>query len=132
MKVAPPPIPPPSSEEQGRILNNVREYAIDYSRRLPNFICTQVTRRYLDPSGLEFWQQQDTITAKLSYFEQKEDYKVMLVNNRYVNTSMEKLGGATSTGEFGSLMREIFEPAQPCGFRLGAMGHAARAQDVRF
>jgi len=116
VKVAPPPIPPPSSEEQGRILDKVREYAMDYTRSLPNFICTQVTRRYLDPSGLEFWQQQDTITAKLSYFEQKEDYKIMLVNNRYVNTSMEHLGGATSTGEFGSLMREIFDPASNAHF----------------
>jgi len=103
-------IPPPSSEEQGRILDRVRDYALDYSKRLPNFICTQVTRRYGDPSGLEFWQQQDTITAKLSYFEQKEDYKVMLVNNQYVkDMSMERLGGATSSGEFGSLMKEVFE-----------------------
>jgi len=116
VKTAPPPIPPPSSEEQGQILDRVRDYALDYSRKLPNFICMQVTRRYLDPSGLEFWQQQDTITAKLSYFEQKEDYKIMLVNNHYVNTSMEKLGGATSTGEFGSLMREIFDASSHATF----------------
>ncbi len=111
-----PSIPPPSSEQQGRILDQVRDYALDYSKKLPNFICTQVTRRYVDPSGLEFWHQQDTITSKLSYFEQKEDYKVVLVNNRYVNTTMEKLGGATSTGEFGSLLREIFEPASRASF----------------
>jgi hypothetical protein len=116
VKAPPPPIPPPSSEEQGRVLNDVREYALDYSRKLPNFICMQVTRRYVDPAGLEFWQTVDTITAKLSYFEQKEDYKVMLVNNHYVQTSMEKLGGATSTGEFGSLMRQIFEPSSHAEF----------------
>ncbi|MDZ4798802.1 MAG: hypothetical protein SGI92_11620 [Bryobacteraceae bacterium] len=114
--IAPATIPPPSSEEQGRILDRVRDYALDYSKRLPNFICTQVTRRYIDPAGLEFWQQQDTITSKLSYFEQKEDYKVVLVNNRYVNTSMEKLGGATSTGEFGSMMQQIFEAASNTTF----------------
>jgi hypothetical protein len=111
-----PSIPPPTSEEQGRILDQVRDYALDYSKKLPNFICTQVTRRYVDPSGLEFWHQQDTITAKLSFFEQKEDYKVVLVNNRYVNTTMEKLGGATSTGEFGSMMKDIFEPGSHTSF----------------
>ena len=109
-------IPPPTSEEQGKILEQVREYALDYSRSLPNFICTQVTRRYVDPSGLEFWQQQDVITAKLSYFEQKEDYKVILINNRYVDTKMDRLGGATSTGEFGSMMREIFDPSARATF----------------
>jgi hypothetical protein len=99
------PIPPPSSEEQQAIIGEVREYAMNYSKSLPDFICTQVTRRYYDPSGLEFWQNMDTITARLSYFEQKEDYKLILVNNRYVNTNYEALGGATSAGEFGSLLR---------------------------
>lgn len=110
------PIPPPSSAEQGKILDEAREYALQYSKSLPNFICTQVTRRYVDPAGLEFWQQQDVLTAKLSYFEQKEDYKVILVNNRYVDTTMERVGGATSTGEFGSMMREIFEPGTRARF----------------
>lgn len=103
------PIPPPDSEEQARVLHAAREYALEYSKKLPNFICTQVTRRYEDPAGLEFWQQRDVVTAKLSYFEQKEDYKVMLINNRYVDTSMENIGGSTSTGEFGTMMKEIFE-----------------------
>lgn len=115
-KPAAPTIPAPSSQEQGRILDQVRDYALDYSKRLPNFICTQVTRRYLDPSGLEFWQQQDVITAKLSYFEQKEDYKVVLVNNQYVNTTMDRLGGATSSGEFGSLMKQIFDAGSQAEF----------------
>jgi hypothetical protein len=104
------PIPPPTSVEQGRILDQVREYGLDYSKKLPNFICTQVTRRFVDPSGLEFWQLQDTITAKLSYFDQKEDYKIVFVNNRAVNTSMERLGGTVTTGEFGSIMRALFDP----------------------
>ncbi len=60
------PIPPPDSVEQARVLDAARDYARDYSKNLPNFICTQVTRRYLDPSGLEFWQQQDTVVSKLS------------------------------------------------------------------
>ena len=110
------PIPPPPSEEQASVLATVREYAMDYSKKLPNFICTQVTRRYEDPAGLEFWQQRDVITSKLSYFEQKEDYKVMLVNNRYVDTTMDRIGGSTSTGEFGSMMREIFEPKSRATF----------------
>ncbi len=45
----------------------------------------------------------------MSYFEQKEDYKVVLVNNQPVqDMSLEKLGGTISEGEFASMMREIF------------------------
>lgn len=109
-QAAPTPVPGPDSVEQSRILDEVRAYALNYTKQLPNFLCTQVTRRWYDPSGLEFWRMQDVITTRLSYFDQHEDYKVVLVNNQPVETSMERLGGAISTGEFGSHMREIFSP----------------------
>jgi hypothetical protein len=108
-KPAPSAIPPPSTEEQARVLREVRENALNYTRRLPDFICTQVTRRYVDPAGLELWQMVDVLTARLSYFEQKEDYKLVLVNNRVTDQGFDSVGGATSTGEFGSLLRELFE-----------------------
>jgi len=114
---APAPIPPPGAAEQRRILDEVRKYAMSYVKSLPDFICTQVTRRYFDPSGLEFWQRQDVITAQLTYFGQKEEYKVVLVNNRVSDVSYDALGGATSTGEFGSMMREIFEPETQTRFQ---------------
>ena len=105
-----PEIPPPSSLEQAKILDQVREFVRDYDHKLPNFICMQVTRRFQDPSGLEVWNGIDTITAKLTYFESKEQKQVMYVNNRYVDIDYDKLGGgATSTGEFGSLLKGIFE-----------------------
>ncbi|MCX6624048.1 MAG: hypothetical protein NTY38_23895, partial [Acidobacteria bacterium] len=115
---APPPpkpvapvIPPPPDEEQGKVIAEVRDYALNYTRRLPDFICSQVTRRYDDPTGMEFWRQQDTVVEKLSFFEQKEKYEVVMVNNRPSTAfTHEKLGGATSSGEFGTMMKEIFEP----------------------
>ncbi|HZT30645.1 MAG TPA: hypothetical protein VFA33_12210 [Bryobacteraceae bacterium] len=111
------PVPPPSPEEQQRVLQEVRENAQNYTRSLPDFICTQVTRRYYDPTGLEFWQHGDTLTTRLSYFEQKEDYKLILINNQTTNRSYESLGGAISTGEFGSMLREIFEPRTQTRFQ---------------
>lgn len=116
-KVAPVPIPPPSLAEQRRVIEQAREYALSYTKHLPDFICTQVTRRYVDPNGLEFWQQADVITARLTYFEQHEEYKVVLVNNRVTEASMDSLGGATSTGEFGSMLRELFEPETQTEFQ---------------
>jgi hypothetical protein len=115
-KVEPVTIPPPPEEEQKKVLDEVRDYAQNYTKRLPDFICTQVTRRYFDPSGLEFWHRDDVITARLSYFEQKEDYKIMTVNSAPTQSSMDQLGGTTSTGEFGSMLREIFDPASHTRF----------------
>lgn len=121
----PSPIPPPSSEEQAQIIDEVRQNALNYTKSLPDFICTQVTRRYVDPSGLELWQSTDVLTARLSYFEQREDYKLILVNNRVTDQSFDSLGGATSTGEFGSMLREVFES------RSRAQFHWARWATLR-
>ncbi len=115
-KPAPVVIPPPSAGEQKRLLEQVREYSLGYSRKLPDFICTQVIRRQADPSGLEFWQRLDVVTVRLTFFEQKEDYKVILVNNTPTDIPYERLGGATSTGEFGTMLREIFEQGTHASF----------------
>lgn len=117
LKPAPVVIPPPSPEEQRKIIEQAREYALSYTKRLPDFICTQVTRRYVDPSGLEFWRQEDVITVRLTYFEQRETYKMVSINNRITEQSYESLGGASSTGEFGSMLREIFEPETRAQFQ---------------
>jgi hypothetical protein len=103
-------IPPPPATDQIALLHRVRDYALNYSKSLPNFICTQVTRRYYDPSGLEFWRAEDTLTARLSYFDQREDYKLIMVDNQLTDRPFESVGGATSTGEFGSMLKFMFDP----------------------
>jgi hypothetical protein len=108
-KAEEPKIPGPPEAEQKRIITDAREIALSYTKKLPDFICLQVTRRYIDPSGLEVFHLADTIAARLSYFEQRENYKTVSVNGRLIDTDMQKLGGATSSGEFGSMLREIFE-----------------------
>jgi hypothetical protein len=105
------PPPPPNSEEQAKIIEETREYALNYTKQLPNFICVQVTRRDYDPTGTgKNWYHGDTITARLSY-NGFENYEVILHNNQPVtNANMRTFGGTSSEGEFGSMMREIFEP----------------------
>ena len=114
--VAVPP-PPPSSEEQAKLLDEVRDYAINYTKRLPDFICLEQTRRYVDTTGRESWRLLDIITARLSYFDQKEDYKLVSRNDQVIaNTSYNSVGGALSMGDFGTGMREIFDPASHASF----------------
>jgi hypothetical protein len=120
LPVAPPPPPkpvyvpppPPDSVEQAKIIDQAREYALNYTKQLPNFICVQVTRRDVDPSGTgNSWYHSDTITARLSY-NGFENYEVILHNNLPVTNGkdMRQFGGMSSQGEFGSMMKEIFEP----------------------
>jgi len=69
--------PPPSSEDQARIIDATRGYAMNHSHSWPNYICAQVTRRFYDPTGNEEWRPADIIMARLTYFEQEEDYKLI-------------------------------------------------------
>jgi len=119
LRIAPPPPPPPvyvpppppDSEEQAKIIDQTREYALNYTKQLPNFICVQVTRRDVDPSGSgNNWYHSDTITARLSY-NGVENYEVILHNNQPVtNANMKQFGGTSSEGEFASMLAEIFQP----------------------
>jgi hypothetical protein len=117
---APPPLrPPPSSEEQAAIIDEVRTYALDYSQNLPDFICTQVQRRYYaPPPGTRYggpgdrepsYRLNDTLLIRLSFFEQKEDYKPVLVNGAMTTKDYKSLGGTLVSGDFGSMLKEIFE-----------------------
>jgi hypothetical protein len=105
----PPPPEPPSYNDQYAILAEAREYAINYTKTLPDFLCLQVTRRYYDPNGSDNYRQYDTVRSKVSYFEQHEKYELLSVNDKFMTGSYETLGGTLSSGEFGSMMREIFE-----------------------
>jgi hypothetical protein len=128
----PKPIPPPSAEEQAQVLHEVREYALSYSKNLPDFICTEVTRRYgaLPPGTRGWgspgddprWQALDTLTKRLSYFNQREEYKTILHNSTPVSEQGKSVGGAESFGDFGTMLREIFEPSTEARFEWDHWG----------
>ena len=110
--------PPPSREEQDRIIAEARKAALEYTDRLPDFICLQLTRRYVDPSGLDMdWVKYDEIKTRVSYFENHENYDVLSVNNKTTSQSLDDLGGASSTGEFGSMLAGLFWPMTGAEFR---------------
>jgi hypothetical protein len=109
--------PPPPDAKQREIIEAAREYALNYTKSLPDFVCAQITERYRDPTGKEAWRKGDDIRAKLSYNGQKEKYDIVLVNGQSVmGKTMESLGGTTSTGEFATMLRYIFEPISQTHF----------------
>src|SRR5262249_15773424 len=111
-KSEPPTPPPPPPPEQKPSIEQVRANALNYTGALPDYICRQVTKRRIDPTGAGSWRDTDVILEQLSFFDQKESYKVVMVNNSMVTNNLQhdQLGGATSSGEFGSILRSIFAP----------------------
>jgi hypothetical protein len=124
----PKPIPPPSIEEQQHVLDAAREYALNYAKTLPDFICLEVNRRYLDrryKAGTEgSWSISDRLAEKLTYYDQKEKYELISRNDDSLfGKTAESMGGALSRGDFGTLIREIFEPESDAEFHWERWGN---------
>lgn len=113
--------PAPDAAEQKKVLADATDYAFHHEHSLPNFLCTQTTRRFedfgaRDLPGHEEWQPIDIIVERLAYVEHHEDYKVIEINGVPSSIEHEKLGGASSSGEFGSVMKGIFAPETAAEF----------------
>ena len=114
-----PPIPPPNSVRQQEILDLMKQYALNYTQNLPNFVCVEVMRRFIDFDMTDRYRSLGNVLAKVSYNEGRESYKVYSVNGQLKDVSLDGAGlggGAVSSGEFGSLMREIFDPKSSADF----------------
>ena len=56
------------------------------------------------------WLKYDEVKTRVSYVDQHENYELISVNNKVTDKHFDDIGGATSTGEFGSILAEIFSP----------------------
>ena len=122
---------------QQEILDEIKQYALYYTQNLPNFICLQVTRHYVDPNAGDHFRIIGTINAQLGYNQGQEHYKIISVNGKLQDTNISmddvgtKIGGASSTGEFGSLMQRNLRARKRGRIRLGSLGNSARQADGR-
>jgi hypothetical protein len=62
------------------------------------------------------WQAMDIVTAEVVYEKGKEDYRNVTVGGKPAKKSMEEIGGAWSTGEFGTVLINLFNPGTAAQF----------------
>jgi hypothetical protein len=114
--------PPHNIDELRALVRQVTNRALNYNDSLPDFICTQSTRRSADFSGTgEHWEQIDTIEQQLTYFDHREHYKLLTVNGKRPAFGKSLKPGVTSTGEFGSMLNQLFDPSVGASFRWERM-----------
>ena len=94
-----------------------REVAFEFSDKLPNFFCQQITTRYRTENAKRGWDPIDIVTADVTSEDGSETYKNIKVGNKPVNKSMEDIGGTTSTGEFSSELLALLQPGSGATFK---------------
>jgi VWFA-related protein len=105
-----------SAAEQSAALNTVREYALSYTRSLPNFTCIQSTRQMMTrPALLGVGKpglpiSVDLIEEQLSFINHREIRTLVKINDNRPSAARSAQPGTISRGEFGNLLDTIFDP----------------------
>ena len=104
--------------EQDPIIAKAKAAAAEYSSKLPDFFCRQITTRYESDHPKDGWQALDTVTADVAYENGRESYKNIKVGNKTVNVEkMEQISGSSSSGEFASILEDLLSPSTAASFR---------------
>ncbi len=107
----------PSGEELDRIIVGARNHALNYSAKLPNFLCVEVTDRAVDPSGNGKWRRKDSFGELLRFVDNHETRTTMEVDGHPSTVSRADMNEwPMSLGEFGDLLNLIFQPTSKAEF----------------
>ena len=120
------PPPPPSSEEQAKLLDEVRDYAVNYTQTLPDFICLEQTRRYVDTTGRESWRLRTSLRRGSAISTRRKITSWFRRTIRWSPTVLHLGGRRLVDGRFRHGHAGHLRPSKPCQLRVGAMDHAAR------
>jgi hypothetical protein len=109
--------PEPDAAPLDPVIETAKEVAESFTETLPNYMCQQFTARFVSTSHIVSWQAQDVVSAEVVYENGKESYRNLAINGKPIKKGMEELSGSWSTGEFGTLLRDLFSPATAAAFR---------------
>ena len=100
----------PSEDEQKQILAKVAANALSYANNLPDLVCSQITRRSIDPSGTgQQWRLVDSNEEELSYIGRQETYRAVSSGKKHSNPA-RRPAEPSSWGEFANVLSWIFDP----------------------
>jgi len=116
----------PPSTEGIELLEQTRKATLGAAERMPDFLVKQNITRYVAYGNTRNWQPDDRMTVAVSYRQNAgEQYKLLSVNGmapseeaRESSTYGDKLGGTTSSGEYVSILSELFKPQTQAEFQM--------------
>ena len=113
-----PPPPPTVPADNGRnaLIEKAREASEEFLTGLPNYVCQQFTTRYVSEGHKADWHALDVVSADVVYEKGKESYRNIAINGKAAKKNIEETG-AWSTGEFGTVLADIFSPATAAEFK---------------
>lgn len=98
------------------LIEQARDAAASFLEGLPNYVCEEQTTRYVSETRQPSWNVIDIVSAELVYDDHQESYRNLQINGRPTKKSPED-SGAWSTGEFGTILANLFAPQSATEFK---------------
>jgi hypothetical protein len=108
--------PPPPANPRQLFVEKARTVASTFVEGLPNYVCQEVTTRYASETRVPSWNVIDVVTAEVVYESGKESYRNLTINGKPTKKPPEE-SGAWSTGEFGTILANLFSPGADAAFK---------------
>jgi hypothetical protein len=115
----------PAMNTRQAFIEKARAAAAAYVAGLPNYVCQEMTTRYVSETRQPNWQVIDVVSAEVVYENRKESYRNLAINGKPTKKKPEETG-AWSSGEFGTILRNLFEPGTDADFRYAEDDTIAR------
>jgi len=113
------------------VIEKAREAAANFLQSLPNYYCQEIMTRYQSAAHPANWQPLDIVSMALVYDHGQESYRNIEINGKATKKNVEDLPGSWSTGEFGSVLADLFSPNTDADFEYRSQSrNAGRAAMV--
>jgi hypothetical protein len=99
-------------------IEKAREAAATFTETLPDYVCQEQMARFQSTTHVVSWVPLDVVSTELVYEKGIERYRNLQINGRPAKAQrMEDMPGSWSTGEFATVLVDIFHPATAADFR---------------
>ena len=99
------------------LIRKATDAALDFTEGLPAYVCEERMSRYQSESRPARFQFIDNLTMTVVDENGKDRYGDLKINGRPTSKTLEESGGAYSTGEFGTVLIDLFSPMTNADFR---------------
>src|SRR5450432_1620755 len=100
------------------LIRKAADAAMEFTQTLPAYICQEMMSRYQSETHVPNFQPIDVVSTDVVYENGREDYRNIKINGKAVKTKIEETGGSWSTGEFGTVLLNLFAPYTAAEFHL--------------
>jgi hypothetical protein len=115
---------PLGSRHEDPLIQKASDAALDFTETLPNYVVQEVASRYESTTSPASWHAIDVVSADLVFENYKENYRNITINGKPTTKPLEETG-AWSTGEFGTLLIDLFSPATAADFHYRRDGRTS-------